>query len=293
MTEHKKGGVLITGSSSGIGRACALLLDRLGYLVFAGVRKPEAGEQLRLEASERLSPVLLDITDPSHITRAVDVVRTSLRSELPLKGIVNNAGVSMAGPTELFPIDMVRRHLEVNLIGHIAVTQAFLPIIRKGRGRIINIGSAAGRFALPFFSAYAASKFGLVGFTDSLRRELRPWGIPVSILELGTVDTPMWDKTAADTLELDATYPAEVKELYQVSLPAMAKVMENGRRRALTPGAVAELVRQVLEAPRPKTRYRMGPGTRMSPLASLIPDRFTDWVIAKVLAQKLTPRALW
>jgi NAD(P)-dependent dehydrogenase (short-subunit alcohol dehydrogenase family) len=257
------------------------------------VRKTEAGEQLRREASERLSPVLLDITDPSHIARAVEFVTESLGSELPLTGVVNNAGISMAGPTELFPIDILRRHLEVNLIGHVAVTQAFLPLIRKGRGRIINIGSAAGRFALPFFGAYAASKFALVGWTDALRRELRPWGIPVSILELGTVDTPMWDKTAADTLELDATYPAEAKGLYQVSLPAMARVMESGRRRALTPEAVAELVRQVVETPRPKTRYRMGPGTRMSPIATILPDRFTDWVIAKVLAQKLTSRALW
>ena len=141
MTEQKKGAVLISGASTGIGKACALLLDRSGFRVFAGVRKTEAGEYLKEEASENLTPVILDVTEPMQIAAAVEVVSEALAPNQSLAGIVNNAGICVAGPTEFLPIDILRRHFEVNVIGHISVTQAFLPLIRQGQGSIVNVGS--------------------------------------------------------------------------------------------------------------------------------------------------------
>ncbi len=289
---QSRGAVLITGTSTGIGRASALLLDRSGYRVFAGVRKAQIGRNLQAEASERLTPVILDITQAEQIAGAVEAVKEALGPDLGLVGLVNNAGIGVAGPTEFLPIDVLRRQLEVNVIGQIAVTQAFLPLIRKGHGRIVNIGSGSGRFALPFLGAYAASKFAMEALTDVLRRELQPWDIRVSIVELGTVQTPMWDKSTAETYDLQAELPAYAKELYEESTSSMARIMENGRRRAIPSEVVAEVVREVLEARRPRTRYRVGADARMAVIANFLPDRLTDWVIAKVLANKLPTIAL-
>ncbi len=292
MSKQKKGAVLITGASTGIGRASALLLDRLEYRVFAGVRKAEAGKSLKAEGSDSLTPVTLDITRAKQIASAVEAVKKALGADLGLTGLVNNAGIAIAGPIEFLPIDVLRRQLEVNFVGHVAVTQAFLPLIRKGHGRIINIGSATGRFALPFLGAYSASKSAMEALTDALRRELQPWGIPVSIVQPGTVETPMWDKSIAETSDLRAHLPAYAKEPYEKSASSMARVMENGRRCAIPSEAVAKVVREVLETRRPKTRYVVGAGARMAVIAGFLPDRLTDWVISRVLAKKLPTKVL-
>lgn len=293
MTEQKKGAVLISGASTGIGKACALLLDRSGYRVFAGVRKREAGEHLQEETSERLTPVILDVTEPMQIAAAVEIVSEALGPDPSLAGIVNNAGICVAGPTEFLPIDILRRHFEVNVIGHIAVTQAFLPLIRKGQGRIVNVGSATGRFALPFLGAYSASKFAMEALTDAFRRELRPWGISVSIVEPGTVDTPMWEKSTAESQDLmEVRLPDFAKKLYEKAMLSIARVMESGRRCAISPETVAEVICEALEARRPKPRYAVGAGAHMAVIGSFLPNRFTDWVFAKVLAKKLSTKTL-
>src|SRR6266568_4897165 len=162
------GSVVVTGASTGIGEACALRLDRRGFRVFAGVRREVDGGALKQKASSRLTPILLDVTDASSIKSAAAAVVAALGEE-GLSGLVNNAGIAIAGPLEFLPIDELRRQFEVNVIGQIAVTQAFLPLLRKGHGRIVNMGSIAGKSALPFTGPYCASKFALEALTDSLR----------------------------------------------------------------------------------------------------------------------------
>ena len=179
--------VVITGASTGIGAACALHLDQWGWRVFAGVRKQGDAEALRAQGSARLTPVSLDVTDTVSISTAASAVAGAVGAA-GLAGLVNNAGIVVPGPIELLPLSDLRRQLEINVVGQVAVTQAFLPLIRAGRGRIVNMGSIAGRMATPFTGAYGASKFALEALTDALRLELQPWGISVSIIEPGAVD---------------------------------------------------------------------------------------------------------
>ncbi|HET9162201.1 MAG TPA: SDR family NAD(P)-dependent oxidoreductase, partial [Solirubrobacterales bacterium] len=170
--------VLVTGASSGIGRATALRLDRAGWRVFAGVRKEADADSLRAGASARLVPLMLDVTDAAAIAAAAEQIAAEV-GEGGLGGLVNNAGVGLLGPLETLPIEDFRRTVEVNLIAQVAVTQALLPQVRAARGRIVFVSSVGGRMAMPFGSPYHAAKFGLEAVADSLRRELRPWGIAV------------------------------------------------------------------------------------------------------------------
>jgi NAD(P)-dependent dehydrogenase (short-subunit alcohol dehydrogenase family) len=191
--------VLITGASSGIGEATALRLAGAGWRVLAGVRSDADGDRLRAAGGERLEPVTIDITEPATIAAAA----AELGDE-PLHGLVNNAGTALAMPLEFLPLDQLRRQLEVNLVGHVAVTQALLPNLRSARGRVVNVGSIAGRSALPFLGAYAASKHALEAVTDVLRVELRPFGIAVTVIEPGTIATPIWRKGGERFQELAA-----------------------------------------------------------------------------------------
>src|SRR5574341_29762 len=179
-------GIVITGASTGIGEACALYLDELGYRVFAGVRRPSDGETLKAKASARLTPVVMDVTDVASIDRAVETVKQAVGS-VGLAGLVNNAGIGVGGPLEVVPLADLRKQFEVNVIGQVAVTQAFLPLLRQGRGRIVNMGSIAGRVVMPFMGPYSASKFALEALTDAMRLEFQPWGIQVSIVEPGAI----------------------------------------------------------------------------------------------------------
>ena len=181
--------VLVTGASTGIGRATALRLDSSGWQVFAGVRKDADAESLGAEASPRLVPVTLDVTDPGQIAAAAD--RIEAEAEGGLDVLVNNAGVAVPGPLETVPLDDLRHQLEVNLIAYVAVTQAMLPQVRRAEGRIVFLASIGGRIAFPFGGPYHASKFATEAIGDVFRQELRPWGIDVAIIELGSSDTPI------------------------------------------------------------------------------------------------------
>ena len=158
--------VVITGASTGIGAACAFHLDRLGFTVFAGVRKPEDGARLQQSGSDRLIPILLDVTDQPSIQRSIEIVSERV-GVTGLYGLVNNAGIAVSAPLEAIPLPDLRRQLEVNVIGQVAVTQAFLTLIRQARGRIVNMGSIAGRSTIPLMGAYSASKFALEAITDA------------------------------------------------------------------------------------------------------------------------------
>lgn len=286
MTANDKagrGGVVITGASSGIGRACALHLDRLGFQVFAGVRREADAEGLRAEGGDRLEPLVIDVADQASIRSASSRVQ-ELAGEAGLAGLVNNAGIAVSAPLEFIPIDELRRQLEVNVIGQVAVTQAFLGRLRKRRGRIVNIGSVGGRIALPFVGAYAASKFAMEAITDSLRRELRPWGIFVSIVEPGSIATSIWEKGTSTADAILGKLPSEAHQLYGDAMETVRKVAEETARRGIAPQNVARSVEHALTAPRPRTRYIVGRDARARiAIASVVSDKTFDRLVSRTM----------
>jgi len=275
--------VVITGASTGIGAACALHLDKLGLKVFAGVRKQADAEALRAKASSRLTPIALDVADTLSISTAASAVAGAV-GDAGLDGLVNNAGIVVPGPVEFLPLADLRRQLEVNVVGQVAVTQAFLPLIRAARGRIVNMGSIAGRLATPFSGAYGASKFALEALTDALRLELAPWAISVSIIEPGPVATPIWEKGAKTAEAMLASAPPEALALYAEAIDAVRKTSEHSARDAADPLDVARAVEHALTAAKPKTRYVVGRRAKIgAAVALLVPDRVRDSLVAKAM----------
>ena len=273
--------MVITGSSTGIGRACALHLDSLGFRVFAGVRKPEDGERLREEGSERLTPVLMDVADPASIEAARAKVEDAIGGR-GLDGLVNNAGIAVSGPLEFLPLDELRRQLEVNVIGQIAVTQAFLPALRRAGGRIVNIGSIGGKMALPFVGPYAASKFAMEGLTDSLRRELKPHGVSVSIVRPGAIRSEIWDKGQAKAEELTDQMPFEALEVYGKQIEGGRAAARKRAEEAVPAQEVADVVAHALTSDRPRTRYLVTRRAKMlAAFARFLPDRAFDRIIER------------
>jgi NAD(P)-dependent dehydrogenase (short-subunit alcohol dehydrogenase family) len=270
--------VLVTGASSGIGKACAVRLARGGWRVLAGVRRLEDGDRLAGEAPERLEPVLLDVTDASSIAAAAERL-----GDGPLHGLVNNAGIALGLPLELLPLDELRRQLEVNLVGQVAVTQALLPHLRRGPGRIVNVGSIAGRSALPFLGAYAASKHAFEAVTDSLRVELRPFGIEVAIVEPGTIATQIWETAAETSRGLAADLPAETLALYAERTAAFREAAAAAASRAEPAENVAKIIEHALTSARPRTRYRVGRDAARRAWVERLPDRLRDRVYERVL----------
>ena len=276
------GGVFISGSSSGIGEACALGLDERGYDVFAGVRNEEDGKSLCQRASERLQPVIVDITNPEQIKTAFETVRQTL-GEKPLVGLINNAGISVGGPLEFVPIDRLRHIFEVNLIGHISVSQLFISLLRKSQGRIINVGSVAGIFASPLMGPYCASKYALEAISDVMRRELKPWNIKVSVLEPGIIATKIWEKASNHAEHALKEAPEEVLHLYGPLIEHVQKHVKDIDKAAQSPQVVVRAVIHALTARRPKTRYLIGPKARPQKVMSWLPDRIQDRIIASFL----------
>jgi len=276
--------VVITGASTGIGAACAVHLDRLGFVVFAGVRKVEDGEALQRQGgTNRLIPVILDVTDDASIQQSRAIVAEHVGTS-GLFGLINNAGIAVVGPLEAVPIPDLRRQFEINLIGQVAVTQTFLPLIRLARGRIVNMGSIAGRAAMPLMGPYSASKFALEAITDALRLEVQQWGIEVSIVEPGAIATPIWDKSGKGATDLEAATMPELRLLYADVITGVKKVVAEAAKRAITPDAVAQAVEQALTAARPKTRYLVGADAKFRALmVKLLPDRVSDAVLTWVL----------
>jgi NAD(P)-dependent dehydrogenase (short-subunit alcohol dehydrogenase family) len=289
MTRHATGdgnpAVLISGASTGIGEACALRMHARGFTVYAGVRRTEDGDAVRARAgSDRLVPVLLDVTSEQHIAE----VRRRIEAERGgsgLDGLVNNAGIAAAGPLEFLPIPELRRQLEVNVIGQVALTQAMLPALRRTRGRIVFVGSIAGRSALPFVGAYAASKFAVEAIADSLRVELVESGILVSVVEPGVITTPIWRtslRRAEATLLRDP--PPQLEEYYGAALAALRRMAERAGGAGEPPDRVADDVEHALTAPTPRTRYLIGRDARLRlAIERLLPTRLRDRMISRRL----------
>ena len=271
--------VVVTGASTGIGEACALRFDRMGWRVFAGVRRPQDGEALRAKSSPRLVPVIIDVTDAGTIAAAADEVARTL-GDAGLDGLVNNAGISVAAPIEFVDIADLRQQLEVNVIGQVAVTQAFMPQLRRRRGRIVNMGSISGRMATAFLGPYAASKFALEALTDALRQELRPWGMHVAVVEPGSIATPIWDKSMADAERRIEALPQVARVLYDGAIEAMKKKAVEMGARGIPADEVAKAVAHALTAARPRTRYIVGTDARLQAIAAkVVPDRLRDRLV--------------
>jgi NAD(P)-dependent dehydrogenase (short-subunit alcohol dehydrogenase family) len=284
-TASGRGPIVITGASSGIGRACAIYLEQRGHQVFAGVRKEADAEDLRKNGSDRMSPIIVDITDHDSIGAAFADVETRLAGR-PLQGLVNNAGITVSGPAEFVPIDEVRRQFEINLFGHMAMTQAFLPMLRTSKGRVVNVGSIGGRNALPFMSPYCASKFAMEGFTDSLRMELSAWGMHVSLIEPGSIATPLWEKGTSQADSLIDDLPKEAHELYGEAMDKAKVAAVREEARAIPPERVAAAIEHALTSSRPKTRYLVGRDARMIAAVKNLPDRIVDKLILQQLRLK-------
>ncbi len=266
--------VVITGASTGIGKATALRLSQAGFSVFAGVRKESDAEILSRDM--KVTPILLDITNDVHLRDAVTAIQKTL-GHLGLYGLVNNAGIAVAGPLEFVPIAELRNQFEVNVFAQLAVTQAFLPLLRQATGRIVMMSSVAGRFASPFIGPYAASKFALEGFSDALRRELVPWKLSVSLIEPGRIATPIWEKSVQAANELAKQLPPEVQSLYGPELDRLREQASKANSEGVAADEVAKAVEHALVSARPKIRYVVGPDAKQATLLlRVLPDRLMD-----------------
>ena len=271
--------VLVTGSSTGIGRAVALAAARTGWRVFGGVRRPEDGAALEAEAGGALRALILDVTDDSHRERAAAEIEEEL-GEAGLSGLVNNAGIVVSGPLEFLPLEEFRLQMEVNVTGLLAVTQRVLPLLRLARGRIVNVGSISGRVGFPLEGAYNASKFALEGLSDVLRLELAPWGLHVSLVEPGSVATPLWGRMRRQLDRAIDAMPAAAQRFYGSAFRRWREEVDDCERRGLSPEAVARPVLHALTARRPRARYLVGRSARLLALAArILPDRLRDRLI--------------
>jgi len=271
------GTVLVTGASTGIGEATVHHLKSLGFAPIGAVRKDEDAE--RLEA-RGVRTVRIDVTDAGQIAAARDDL-----GDAPLAGLVNNAGIAVAAPLEFLPMDKLRQQLEINLIGQAAVTQAFLPALRRGRGRIVMVSSIGGRVALPLVSAYNASKFGLEGLSDSLRREVRGQGVDVILIEPGGVKTPIWAKGRDLADDMMDEVPPEAERLYGRMIERLtAETAKIEAERGMEPEEVAEAIGTALTASRPRARYVVGTDAKVrAPMARFLPPRVMDRLIGRAL----------
>ncbi len=278
MNTNKRA-VVITGASTGIGKATALHLDKLGFKVFAGVRQETDGQALKKEASDKLTPIFLDVTGGDSIAAAVNTVTKETGGQL--YGLVNNAGVSLNGPLELMPVSDIKQLMDVNVLGLLAVTKAFMPLLRQSQGRIINISSGHGLLAIPDKSVYAASKFAVQAITDSLRVELRPFDVSVLSIVVGKVDTAVLEKIMEDRDKMVEAVPPELVKLYSPLLEFFDKEVKE------LPGIpaveVAQVVAQALTTKKPKAQYLIGPGAKKMQNLARLPVGLRDWLMYKAI----------
>jgi NAD(P)-dependent dehydrogenase (short-subunit alcohol dehydrogenase family) len=272
--------VLVTGASSGIGHATAHALAARGFHVLAGIRSEQDASSLD---GERVECVRLDITDGADIERVRERVEHDPQGR-QLRALVNNAGVAVNAPVETIPVDEWRHQFEVNLFGHVAVTQALLPALLEASGRVVNVSSIGGRVVGPTFGAYAASKFALEAMSDALRREVTRLGVQVIVVEPGGVATPIWAKGVAQADRLIGAMNASQVERYQELIAAVRKQAGATADAGAHPAEIASVIADSILAPQPRTRYLVGRDARMmARIAWLLPDRVLDALIARRL----------
>lgn len=274
--------VVITGASTGIGWATAkLLLDR-GFRVFGSVRKPADADRLTSEFGANFTPLLFDVTDEAAVKAAAREVRAALDGET-LAGLVNNAGIAVAGPVLELAADEFRRQMDVNVVGPVIATQAFGPLLgadpslRGAKGRIVMISSVAGRNGNPLTAPYAASKHAIEGLSESLRREMMLFGIDVVIVAPGAVKTPIWSK--ADEVDVSGYKNSP----FFPALERLRKFMLHLGEIGLPPEQIAEAIAEALTSARPRVRYQITPDPMRHLVMGMLPKRMVDRIIAKRL----------
>ncbi len=274
--------VVITGVSTGIGWATAKLLLARGFRVFGSVRKPADAERLRNELGANFTPLLFDVTDEAAVLAAAREVRAALHGET-LAGLVNNAGIAVAGPVLEIAADEFRRQMEVNVIGPVIATQAFGPLLGaeaslKGpKGRIVMVSSVAGKIGNPLMSAYSASKHAIEGLSEGLRREMMLFGIDVIIIAPGAVKTPIWSK--AEEVDISGYRNSPFFPALERIRKFMLQLGENG----LPPEKIAEAIANALTSASPKVRYSITPDPMRHIITAVLPKRTVDRIIAKRL----------
>ncbi len=256
-TMDRKRGVIVTGASSGIGLACARWLSSRGFHVFAGVRRKPDGERLKELSPDTITPVLLDVTDAASIRSAVAAITNCPDGIAPF-ALVNNAGISIAGPLEMLPIDSFKKQIDVNLTGQLAVTQAFLPLLRSHHGRVFLMGSILGRFALPFLGAYSCAKFALEALAESMSMELAGTGVSVSIIEPGNIATPIWEKSKGTALEIAGDLSESKWDMYRDDARSALGYVSRLSEKGISPLSVAQAIEKAINARTPRKRYVVG-----------------------------------
>ena len=272
--------ILISGASSGIGKALSLELDQHGYQVFAGVRSPTDADSLVAQASPQLTPLLLDVTQPEMISAACHQLSEMTGGEL--FSLINNAGISLSAAMEFIPLQDLRHQLEVNLVGQLALTQACLPMLRKSVGKIFFVSSVAGRLTTPFNGPYAISMAALVVMADALRIELASWKIPVSVLIVGSVQTPIWEKSAQTAGEILRGLPSEAWQLYGKAQKRAGMFYLRTGKQGMRAGEFARKFRRHVENPHPKGYILVGlDALDIELMVMLLPVRLRDWLVRK------------
>ena len=275
------GGIVITGASTGIGRASAVALAEHGFRVFGGVRTQDSAEELS-SRHEKLTPLFLDVTRGDQISAAAVTVRDRLQGE-PLAGLMNNAGIFLAGPLEFLTPEDLRRQLEVNVVGMVAVTQAFLPQLRESAGRLVLTGSVSGILTTPLVGGYCLSKAAVESMADSFRQELRTAGIQVSLLQLGAIETPMWDKTEYEAQAFVEAAAPTLRERYGPLIDKVMAMNEDYRSQAVSADEAAQTAVRAFTARHPKARYLMGGNALPQLWISALPSRWRDAVMRGIL----------
>jgi NAD(P)-dependent dehydrogenase (short-subunit alcohol dehydrogenase family) len=269
--------VVVTGTSSGIGEASAELLARNGFAVFAGVRKNEDGVRIKAR-HENIRPLLFDVTDSAAIRSAAKEVADT---GLALRGVVNNAGIAVGGPLEYLPIGLLRHQFDVNVIGQIAVAQAFLPQLRTSHGRLVFVGSVSGRIPVPFLGAYSGSKFALRAMVDVMRMELQPAGVRVALIEPANVKTPIWAKGRAGRDALLRQLGPAAAQNYRTDLEQLARRSERSERTGMPVELVSNAILHALTAARPKTHYMLR--SRLAAVVGTLPASFYEAFLKRAL----------
>jgi NAD(P)-dependent dehydrogenase (short-subunit alcohol dehydrogenase family) len=257
--------VLVTGASSGIGLATVEALVRRDFVVYAAVR----GELDAQRLGALIRPLRFDVTDAAAIAAAADRVRAD---GLPLRGVVNNAGVALGGPLEYLPVDQLRRQFEINVFGAMTVSQAFLPLLRQSHGRLVFVGSISGRLAVPFVGPYSASKFALRALADALRLELRSASVAVSLIEPGSVKTPIWEKSRQSRQALLDALPPEAIANYGPNLEQLFATTEEQERTGMPVERVSDAIAHALTAAKPRAKYLLGGPARAASIVAILPD---------------------
>jgi len=272
----KSKAILITGVSSGIGYGTTKELINRGYTIFGSVRKQDDAQRLRKEFGEKFIPLVFDVTDQVSIERAAEEVKIHLKGN-GLGGLINNAGISVAGSVEHLSIDKVEYNFNVNVLGIFRVTKAFLPLLGTRRdhpvlpGRILNISSISGKISAPYLASYTGTKYAVEGISHCLRKELLPFGIDVVIIGPGQVQTPIWDKGSLDEFN-DTQYISSMMKFFTY-LVAKGK-------KGMSLDECSRRIANIFETEKPKTRY------------SIVQNKFQDWILPLLLPDRVMDRII-